>query len=440
MDLHYEEYQQRRSALAKQLKPNSIAIIPAAKEILRNGDAHYRFRQDSNFWYLTGYNEPEALLVIIAGGKAESILFNRKKDAAREQWEGRRLGQQQAGAVLGVQQAFPIDEVKAHLLTMMSDADIIYYPQSAYPDWQSLITELLLTLKQSARKGMSAPSTMIDVEPLLSELRLFKSDAEISLLKKAARISAAAHIRAMQYCNSCENETQLEAHLCYEFNRNGCRAVAYQPIVGSGENSCILHYGDNDASLKKDALVLIDAGGEYGNYAADITRTFPVNGRYSDAQRTVYQWVLKAQQAGIACIKPGVRWDTVQHTMIKILVMGLLDMGILEGDMESLIESKAYLPYYMHNSGHWLGLDVHDCGAYKKDGQWRVFEPGMVLTVEPGLYLSSSLPGLDKRWHGIGVRIEDDILVTKDGHENLSADVPVEIDAIEALMRGRKAN
>lgn len=440
MFISREEYQQRRRALAQQLQPNSIAIIPAAKDVLRNGDAHYRFRQASDFYYLTGFNEPDALLVIVAGEEDESYLFNREKDPAREQWEGRRLGQSRAAEVLGVRQAFAIGEVEERLAALMADRATIYYAQGAFPEWESVITRILLRLKRAVRKGIRAPNTVMDLEPLISEQRLFKSAAEIALLRRAARISAAAHCRAMQHCTSLENEYQLEAEVHYTFQRHGCRAVAYQPIVGNGENSCILHYGENDAPLIDGALVLIDAGGEYQNYAADITRTFPVNGRFSEDQRRVYQWVLNAQQAGIACIKPGVRWDVVQQTMIRILVTGLLDLGILQGEVDALIDAQAYLPYYMHNSGHWLGMDVHDCGAYKVDDNWRVFEPGMVLTVEPGLYLSSALVGLDARWHGIGIRIEDDILVTEDGHENLSCDAPVEIESIEALMRGSERN
>tara|TARA_B100000949_G_scaffold231785_1_gene244595 strand:+ start:291 stop:1604 length:1314 start_codon:yes stop_codon:yes gene_type:complete len=430
------EYQARRTHLARQMAAGSVAIIPAAKEILRNGDSHYRFRQDSNFLYLTGFAEPEALLVIFAGEQGDSVLFNRSRDPAKEQWDGHRLGQEAAPEALGVRKAYPFSEAKEQLTSILSNRDTIYYPTGLFPEWEHLLSDVIKDLKRGVRRGIAAPTTLIDVVPLISEMRLFKSEAEIALMRKAASISADAHRRAMQQCRHLENEMRLEAELCYEFFRQGCRAVAYQPIVGSGENACILHYGANDQPLNNGDLVLIDAGGEYQHYAADITRTFPVSGQFSAAQRQIYELVLKAQQAGIACIKPGVKWNQVQETIIRILTLGLCELGILEGNIDTLLEKQAYLPYYMHNSGHWLGMDVHDCGVYKVNGEWRPFEPGMVLTVEPGLYFSPSLDGLEPKWRGIGVRIEDDILVTDEGYENLSAAVPVEINEIEALMRG----
>ncbi|MCC5791360.1 MAG: Xaa-Pro aminopeptidase [Legionellaceae bacterium] len=428
------EYEQRRRRLACLMEAGAVALIPAASEVLRNGDSHYRFRQDSNFYYLTGFEEPDALLVIIADDPPQSLLFNRPNDPVAEQWEGPRLGQKEAPAQLGVSEAYPIEEADVQLLRVLAERKTLYYPVGFYPAWEKRLAAVIAQLKDQLRRGVSAPTTQIDLLPLLSEMRLIKSEAEIALLRQAAAISATAHQNAMRLCRQLTNEGELDAELRYSFYRQGCRDVAYQPIVGSGAQSCILHYSANNRPLSPGGMVLIDAGGEYHNYAADISRSFPVNGRFSPEQRQVYEWVLNAQQAGIACIKPGVAWNRVQECMVRILTEGLCDMGILQGDVDELVAAAAYRPYYMHNSGHWLGLDVHDCGAYKQEGAWRLFEPGMVLTVEPGLYLAAHIPGLDARWHGIGVRIEDDILVTADGYDNLSAKAPVSVADIEALM------
>jgi len=430
-----QEYQQRRQRLAQQLPEGGIAVIAAAGEQLRNGDAHFRFRQASDFYYLTGFNEPDALLLILAGEEGDSILFNRPHNPVEEQWTGRRLGQEGACQHLGMTQAFPIDELPDKLVEFLSGKSAVYYAlgRNSVLDQQILLATNVL--KNQVRRGVKAPDSFCDIELLISEMRLFKSPGEIELMQKAASISVAAHKRAMRACRDLENEHQLEAELLYEFARQGCRSVAYDPIVGGGENACILHYTENNQPLKQGELVLIDAGGEFENYAADITRTFPVSGRFSDEQRAIYELVLKAQRAGIAAVKPGAAWPVVQETMVRILTAGLCQLGLLHGDVDTLIAEGAYRPFYMHNSGHWLGLDVHDCGRYKIDGQWRLLEPGMVLTVEPGLYISANTPGVDPRWWNIGVRIEDDILVTRDGHDNLTADLPVDPSDIEALLR-----
>lgn len=430
-----QEYQARRHALAAKLPQGAIAIIPGADEQLRNGDAHYRFRQDSDFYYLTGFNEPEALLIITAGKPGKSYLFNRSRNLDKEQWTGRRLGQEGACQALGVDDAYPIDSLTARLPDFLIGKTAIYCAISHYRRWEKPIFEALQLVKQQIRRGVKAPESLCDLEPLLSEMRLFKSKTEIDLMRRAAEISVAAHKRAMQTCNRAENEYQLEAELLYEFTRGGCRSVAYDPIVGGGANACILHYTENNQPLRDGDLLLIDAGGEFENYAADITRTFPVNGRFSEEQRAIYELVLKAQKAGITCIKPGLAWHEVQQTMVHILTAGLCQLGLLKGAVDKLIATEAYKPFYMHNSGHWLGLDVHDAGRYKINGEWRPLEAGMVLTVEPGLYISAGMKGVEQRWWNIGVRIEDDILVTKDGHENLTAALPVEIADIEALMR-----
>jgi len=431
-----QEYQARRKELALLLPDDSVAIIPAAKEVLRSGDTHYRFRQASNFYYLTGYNEPDALLVITSGQDSQSILFNRPRNPSEEQWTGLRLGQDGAIKELGMSTAFGVDSLSEELPKLLTGTSTVYYALGQDPELEQILIQTLNKLKSQVRRGTKAPELLGDIEPILSEMRLFKSEAEVNLMRRAASISVNAHKKAMQRCKDLEHEYQLEAELIYEFSRHGCRSVAYDPIVGSGKNACILHYTENNAPLRPGDLVLIDAGGEYGNYAADITRTFPVNGRFSPEQKSIYELVLKAQKAGIAAIKPGLAWNAIQQIMIRILTEGLCDLGIIKGNVDELIASEAYKPFYMHNSGHWLGLDVHDCGRYKTNNEWRPLEAGMVLTVEPGLYISSNISSVDKRWHNIGVRIEDDILVTKTGHENLTGALPVDVDAIEALMRG----
>ena len=431
-----KEYQTRRKKLAEQLPADSVAVIAAAHELLRNGDAHYRFRQDSNFYYLTGFNEPNALLVIISGKEPQSILFNRPHNPAEEQWTGKRLGQEGALKELNMNAAFPVTSIAEELPKLLAGKTAVYYALGRDSEVESQIRHALNTLKSQVRRGVKAPTTLCDLEPVLGEMRLFKSDAEIDLMRQAARISVDAHKRAMQICQKMEYEYQLEAELVYEFSRHGCRSTAYDSIVGGGENACILHYTENNQALRPGDLVLIDAGGEYRNYAADITRTFPVNGRFSPEQKSIYELVLKAQKAGIAAVKPGIAWNSIQQIIVQILAAGLCELGILKGSIDKVIANEAYRPFYMHNSGHWLGLDVHDSGSYQINGEWRSLEPGMVLTVEPGLYLSPGMHGVDKRWWGIGVRIEDDILVTHTGHEVLTAALPVEVDEIEALMRG----
>lgn len=429
-----KEYQQRRQALAKRLPSNAVAVLPAASECLRNGDSHYRFRQDSDFYYLTGFNEPDALLVITAEGK--SVLFNRPRDPLQEQWTGIRLGQDGAMSTLGVDAAYPIADLATRLPELFANQNAIYYSIGRYPVWEDSIFKAWQIVKGQIRRGTTAPEAFCDLMPILSEMRLFKSAAEIKCMQKAADISIAAHQRAMRACQGVTNEYQLEAELLYEFTRQGCRSVAYDPIVAGGHHACILHYTDNNQPLRSGDLILIDAGGEFDNYAADITRTFPFNGRFTPNQRHLYELVLRAQKAGIACIKPGREWGDIQKAMVQILTEGLVDLGLLRGEINALIDQEAYRPFYMHLSGHWLGLDVHDCGRYKMQGKWRPLEPGMVLTVEPGLYINPDHPGIEDRWKGIGIRIEDDILVTQEGHINLTEQLPVNVDDLEAFLCG----
>lgn len=430
-----QEYQTRRKNLTQRLPEGSIAIIPAAHECLRNGDAHYRFRQESNFYYLTGFNEPEALLILISGAETQSILFNRPRNPMEEQWTGKRLGQDGALSELGMHAAFPIGCIADELPKLLSGKTAVYYALARNPEVEKIIMQALEKVKGQVRRGIKVPEQLCDLEPILGEMRLFKSEAELELMRQAAHISVKAHEQAMRRCKHVEHEYQLEAELVYEFSRQGCRSVAYDPIVGGGENACILHYTDNNKPLREGDLVLIDAGGEYENYAADITRTFPVNGKFSVEQKSIYELVLKAQKAGIAAVKPGFPWNEIQQIIVRILTEGLCELGILQGNVDELLAKEAYKPFYMHNSGHWLGLDVHDIGLYKINGEWRPLEPGMVLTVEPGLYISANTPGVDKRWWDIGVRIEDDVVVTQTGHEVITAALPVEVHDIEALMR-----
>lgn len=431
-----EEYQARRKTLAHRLPKDSMAIITAANELMRNGDTHYRFRQDSNFYYLTGFDEPEAVLIITSGQDSQSILFNRPRNPEQEQWVGKRLGQEGAVDELGMDVAFPISTLADMLPNMMIGKSNLYYALTRNAELERIITPALNAIKNQVRRGVKAPDALCDLEPILSDMRLFKSEAEIKLMRYVANMSVEAHKRAMRMCSQLKYEYQLEAELIYELTRQGCRNVAYDSIVGAGENACTLHYTQNNMPLKQGDLVLIDAGGEYDGYAADITRTFPFNGTYTADQKSIYELVLKAQKAGIAAIKPGLRWYAIQETVVKILTEGLCELGILQGNVDNLIATEAYRPFYMHQSGHWLGLDVHDCGVYKINNEWRTLEAGMVLTVEPGLYINPGMKGIDKRWWGIGVRIEDDVLVTATGHEVLTAALPVDVDAIEALMRG----
>lgn len=431
-----KEYQARRRELANRLPVDCIAVIPAASESLRNGDSHYRFRQDSDFYYLTGFNEPDALLLVVAGTKGESILFNRPRNPMEEQWTGVRLGQEDACKALGVDVAYSISDLDTRLPELLINKQAIYYAIGQYPTWAKRILKAWQVVKKQGRRGIAAPEAFCDLAPIIGEMRLFKSDAEIKLMQRAADISVVAHQRAMRACREATYEYQLEAELLYEFTSQGCRSTAYDSIVAGGSNACILHYTENNKPLRPGDLVLIDAGGEFENYAADITRTYPINGRFSEEQRLIYELVLRAQQAGIARVQPGCPWDEVQRVIVGILTAGLVELGILRGSVNELIENEAYKPFYMHQSGHWLGLDVHDCGRYKLQGKWRSLEPGMVLTVEPGLYIPSDLKGVDPRWWGIGVRIEDDIHVTSDGHKNLSGALAVQVDDLEALIGG----
>lgn len=419
---------------------NSIAILPASPTVVRNRDVHFPYRPDSDFFYLTGFAEPQAVAVMIPGRKhGEYVLFCREKDPDAERWDGRRAGQEGAIAEFGAADSFPITDLDDILPGLLENCERVYYSLGFQPDFDQKLIEWVNGLRARARSGVSAPLEIVALDHLVHDMRLYKSPSEQAVMREAARISAEAHCRAMQVCAPGMPEFQLEAAINQIFQHHGSRSPAYPAIVGGGENGCVLHYIENTAPLRDGDLVLIDAGAELSCYAADITRTFPVNGRFSPAQRALYEVVLEAQLAAIKKVRPGNHWNLPHLAAVRALTRGLVRLGILNGDVNKLIKEEAYKPFYMHRTGHWLGMDVHDVGDYKVGEQWRVLEPGMVLTVEPGLYISSGTKGVAKKWWGIGIRIEDDVLVTKTGNEVLSAGVPKAVDEIEALMAARAA-
>ena len=430
-----QEYAERRQHLFAAMGKGAIAIVGSAAEILRNGDSHFPFRQQSDFYYLTGFNEPEAIAVFIPGrAQGEYILFSRPRDPAMETWNGRRAGQ--AGAIkdYGVNEAFSIHEFSERLPQLMAECQRVYYPIGRQAALDELILSAVNAIRRKVRAGYIAPLEFVNIEHTLHEMRLIKSSAEIEVMRKATAISVEAHQRAMEKCRVGLYEYQIEAEMQYEFQRKGSKSPAYNFIVGGGENACILHYNENNAVLKEGDLLLIDAGCEYENYASDITRTFPINGRFTAEQRAVYEVVLEAQLAVIASVRPGLRWNETHELGVRKITEGLIKIGLLQGDIEELIATRAYDKFYMHLTGHWLGLDVHDAGTYKKAGEWRVLAPGMVFTVEPGIYIAANTQGVDPKWWNIGIRIEDDIVVTENGCEVLTAGLPKTIAEIEALV------
>ncbi|MCW8995942.1 MAG: Xaa-Pro aminopeptidase [Psychromonas sp.] len=428
------EFQCRRARFFEQMNDNSMAVFFAASERLRNNDAEYLFRQNSDFYYLSGFEEPDSCLLLIKTADSQkAILFNRPKDKNAEIWSGYRLGQDAAVSELRFDEAYSIDRLQEHLPALLDGLSTLYFPIFQDERLDKLLNTAVNALRADKRKGKVAPSLFIDSLPILHELRLIKSTDEIALLSAAAEISAAGHIRAMQECHSGMWEYQLQAEVEHEFALQGTRDLAYNSIVAGGKNACILHYTNNNCQLRNGELVLIDAGAEYQGYAGDVTRTFPVNGVFSEPQAKLYQLVLDAQISAISQVKPGVSMFDINKNIIKQLVDGLLELGILQGESEALIENEAYKDFYMHGIGHYLGLDVHDVGDYGTSENPRLLEAGMVVTIEPGLYISSDAD-VDEIWTKIGIRIEDDVLVTELGSEVLTADVPKSINEIEALM------
>lgn len=430
------EFKKRRKRLMQQIGKGNIGLIPSASAQTRNRDVHYPFRQDSDFYYLTGFNEADALAVFIPGRQqGQYLLFCREYDEKKALWEGAHAGLIGATTDYGADDAFPIDDIDEILPGLIENKEKVFYPMGRDSDLDHRLLEWVHHLRNQSRAGVNAPLELVSLEHILHEMRLFKSEAEIKLMRKAAEISAEAHVKAMQKCRPGLYEYQIESEIVYHFLQQGLRAVAYPSIVAAGRNACVLHYTENTSKLADGDLLLIDAGAECDHYAADITRTFPVSGRFSEPQKLLYQLVLDAQASALAEIKPGNPWNQAHEASVKTLTKGLVKLGLLKGRVAKLIKDEAYKKFYMHRIGHWLGMDVHDVGDYKVKDEWRILEPGMVLTIEPGLYIPKDCEQVDEQWRGIGIRIEDDVLVTQDGHEILTGGVPKSVEAIEALMQ-----
>ncbi|MEZ5659675.1 MAG: aminopeptidase P N-terminal domain-containing protein [Burkholderiaceae bacterium] len=435
----------RRAALARQIQAagGGVAVLFSGVEVMRNRDSDYPFRSDSYFHYLSGFPEPEAAVVVVADAtEVRSLLFCREKHEEREIWDGYRFGPAVAAQQFGFDAAYPIEELDKTLPTLLADRHVLFLPMGRDDQTDARARQWLARVREQARAGVTAPAHIMDVHQLLDDMRLIKDEHEIAIMRRAAEISAHAHCQAMRATRPGVHEYEVEAALLYEFRRHGSPFPAYGSIVAGGANACVLHYRSNDRQLEDGQLLLIDAGCELENYASDITRTFPVSGRFSDAQREIYEIVLAANEAAIDAVQPGHDFDAPHQAALRILVQGLIDLGLLEGPLEAALADGRYRRFYMHRTSHWLGMDVHDCGDYRErdaagegEPSWRILRPGMVLTIEPGLYIRAA-DDIDPRYHDIGVRIEDDVHVTADGHEVLTGDVPKHVSAIEALMRG----
>lgn len=431
------EYARRRRELMNLVGDDGIVIVTAAPERVRSRDTLYPYRQDSDFYYLTGFPEPEAVLVLAPGRRqGQYILFCRDRDPAREIWDGFRAGPDGACAEFGADDAFPIDDIDDILPGLIEGRERVYYAVGRDPEFDRHLMAWVNDIRNRARTGVASPAEFVDLDHLLHEMRLFKSAGELKLMRKSAKIAAGAHKRAMRVCKPGLYEYQLQAEIEHEFAMAGAAYPAYSSIVGSGANGCILHYIENQAPLRDGDLVLIDAGCEYQYYASDITRTFPVNGRFSPAQRALYDVVLDAQQAAMEAAVAGNHWNQPHEATVRVITEGLVALGLLKGRVSDLVKKGAHTRFYMHRAGHWLGMDVHDVGDYKVDHQWRLLEPGMTMTIEPGIYVAPDDDQVDEKWRGIGIRIEDDVAITRKGTEVLTADVPKTIEDIEALMAG----
>jgi Xaa-Pro aminopeptidase len=430
------EFKKRRKQLMQRVGEGNIALIGSASMHTRNRDVNYPFRQDSDFYYLTGFNEPDALAVFVPGrAQGEYILFCREFDAKKALWEGAHSGLEGATTHYDADDAFPIDDLDDILPGLLENKTKVFYPMGCNLELDHNLLEWINHIRNQSRSGIIAPGELVSLALILHEMRLFKSAEELKLMRRAAEVSAHAHVRAMKACKAGLYEYQIEAELIHHFIDNGLRSVAYPSIVAGGKNACTLHYTENNSKLKNGDLLLIDAGAECDHYAADITRTFPISGRFNEAQKQLYQLVLNAQTAALEQIKPGFPWNLAHDASVEILTQGLLDLGLLKGKLKKLIKDEKYKQFYMHRIGHWLGMDVHDVGDYKIKQEWRLLEAGMVLTVEPGLYIPPDCKSVDEKWRGIGIRIEDDVLVTPTGHEILTSGVPKSIADIEALMQ-----
>ncbi len=426
-------YADRRARLANQLG-RGIAVISTSPERTRNRDSHYPYRPDSYFYYLTGFREPEAVLVVIGDEQPQSVLFCREKDLEREIWDGFRYGPEDARIAFGFDAAHAVRELDTIVPQLLGNRPALYCHLGGDAEWDARVIGWLNAVRAQVRTGVSAPAEIRDVHALLDEQRLVKDETELDIMRRAGALSSAAHARAMSAAAPGRYEYEIEAELLHEFRRGGAQSPAYTSIVAGGANACVLHYVQNDAQLHDGDLLLIDAGCELDCYAADITRTFPVNGRFSAPQQAVYELVLAAQVAALAAVKPGNTWNMPHDAAVRVLAQGMLDLKLLEGSLHEVIESQAYRKFYMHRTGHWLGLDVHDAGSYKQDGEWRTLEPGMVLTVEPGCYIRRA-PDVPDLYANIGVRIEDDVLVTERGCEVLTS-APKTVGDVVRAMRG----
>ena len=431
------DFQERRDILAGEMGLRSIAIIATSPVAMRNRDADYKFRSDSSFFYLTGFAEPEAVAVIETFDTEEEgysySLFCRERDREMEIWNGYRAGVDGAVDDYDADEAYAIDLLDDEILEKLQNKDKLFYRIGQQADFDARVAKWIATASGESRKGASVPAQVIQLDRIIDELRLHKSADELELMQIASDISAEAHTRAMQMVKPGMMEYALEAELNYVFGKNGC-VPSYNSIVGGGANGCILHYVENDKELKDGDLVLIDAACEYQLYASDITRTFPVNGKFSPEQKALYEVILKAQIAAIDAVRVGNSYKEPHHVAVRIMVQGLLDLGLIQGNLEEIIQKESFRQFYMHGTGHWLGMDVHDVGSYKVDGDWRTYEEGMVVTVEPGLYIAPDDETVDAKWRGIGIRIEDDVAVTKNGPRVLTAAVVKSVEEIETLM------
>src|SRR5215467_13210237 len=425
-------YAERRDTL-RQRMGRGVAVVPTAPARARNRDSEYPYRFDSYFYYLSGFQEPEAVLVLVSGETPKSILFCRQRDPTRELWDGLRSGPEGAKAALGLDEAYPIETLDEHMPRLLANQPMLHYAPGTDPAWDARVMEWLNEVRAQARSGIAAPTQIRDLRAPLDEMRLIKDDSELAVMRRAAAISVAAHERAMRATRPGRSEYEIEAELLHEFRRRGSQYPAYTPIVAGGANACILHYRENNARLAAGELLLIDAGCELDGYASDVTRTFPVSGKFSGPQKDIYELVLAAQSAAIAAVKTGNRWDEPHDAAVAVLARGFVDLGLCNGTVEKVIETEDYRRFYMHRTGHWLGLDVHDAGEYKSGGEWRRLEPGMTLTVEPGCYVRPA-EGVPEAFWNIGVRIEDDVVVTATGCEVLTAGAPKSVRDIEAIV------
>ena len=430
------DFRRRRRCLLGMLEPNSIAIVTAASLATRSRDTDFPFRQDSDFHYLTGFPEPDAVAVFLPGRQhGEYLLFCHEKDAHEELWHGQRVGAEAACERHGADDAFPLSDIDDILPGLIEGRGRVYYSMGRSREFDSRVMAWVNSIRSKVAAGAVPPGEFTDLDHLLHEQRLFKSAAELRQMRQAAAITALAHRRAMRQCRPGMYEYQLEAELLHEFARHGARHAAYPSIVASGANACTMHYISNQQRLKRGDLVLIDAGCEYRGYAADVTRTFPVSGRFNKRQRALYELTLAAQQAAFAALAPGRDWNAAHSATVDVITSGLVELGLLRGNLNRLIEQGAYRDFYMHRVGHWLGLDVHDVGDYRPGGEWRQLEPGMTLTVEPGIYVSPDNLDVPAPWRGMGVRIEDDVLITDQGYELLSTGLPRSSFEVEEWMQ-----